>query len=86
VRIAGPDTTVTAVDNKFRLLVLCNLPCAGNRLCLGTMDRGGMLPPFRFDCPSVWVRYNVLIAFRHVKLLKFSIAKEVDIKNLGFIF
>lgn len=64
------NTPIRAVNDKFRLLVSCNISCSINGLLLSIVYRGCLLIAFTFNSPTIFVRNNMLIFARHHKSLR----------------
>ena len=54
------DTTILAVYDEFRSLILCDFSPGLNSFFLGIVNTCGPIIPFTFDGPSVRVWNNVL--------------------------
>ncbi len=61
------NTPIRAVNDKFRLLISCNISCSINGLLLSIVYRGCLLIAFTFNSPTIFVRNNMLIFACHHK-------------------
>ena len=68
MRVPFSDSAVATVDQQFTLLISSNVACAIDCFCLGIMDGGRTVIAFAADCPTIFVRYNVLI-LTHITVL-----------------
>ncbi len=57
------------MDKQFAPLIPRNLPRSVGGLALSRVNRGGTLATCAPDGPSIVVRNNMLITFRHISLL-----------------